>query len=70
MLNETGADIAITNGGGIRDSIEAGDITKDSVIKVLPFGNYIVTIHVYCITQWQKMQFFFTFSLHIAGNDV
>ena len=31
MLNETGADIAITNGGGIRDSIEAGDITKDSV---------------------------------------
>lgn len=43
MLNETGADIAITNGGGIRDSIEAGDITKDSVIKVLPFGNYIVT---------------------------
>lgn len=43
MLNETGADIAITNGGGIRDSIEAVDITKDSVIKVLPFGNYIVT---------------------------
>ncbi len=43
MLNETGADIAITNGGGIRDSIEAGDITKDSIIKVLPFGNYIVT---------------------------
>ncbi len=43
MLNETGADIAITNGGGIRDSIEAGDITKDSVIKVLPFGNYIIT---------------------------
>ncbi|MEN8078304.1 choice-of-anchor I family protein [Clostridioides difficile] len=46
MINETGADIAITNGGGIRDSIKAGDITKDDVIKVLPFGNYIVTKNV------------------------
>lgn len=43
MLNETGADIAITNGGGIRDSILAGDIAKNAIIKVLPFGNYIVT---------------------------
>lgn len=43
MLHETKADIAITNGGGIRDSINAGEITKGEVIKVLPFGNYIVT---------------------------
>lgn len=43
MLNETGADIAITNGGGIRASIEAGEITKDSVTKALPLGYYIVT---------------------------
>ena len=43
MLNETNADIAITNGGGIRASISKGDITKGDVVSVLPFGNYIVT---------------------------
>lgn len=43
MLNETGAEIAITNGGGIRDSIDEGEITKGEIVKVLPFGNYIVT---------------------------
>jgi 2',3'-cyclic-nucleotide 2'-phosphodiesterase (5'-nucleotidase family) len=44
MLNETGADVAITNGGGIRASIDAGPITKGEAITVLPFGNYIVTV--------------------------
>lgn len=43
MLYETGAEIAITNGGGIRDSINEGEITKGDIVKVLPFGNYIVT---------------------------
>lgn len=43
MIDETGADIAMTNGGGIRASIDEGDITKGEVIEVLPFGNYIVT---------------------------
>ncbi|MNO85889.1 Trifunctional nucleotide phosphoesterase protein YfkN precursor [compost metagenome] len=46
MRDISGADIAITNGGGIRASIEAGDITKGSVITVLPFGNQIVTLNV------------------------
>jgi len=45
MINETGADIAITNGGGIRASIEAGDVTVGNIQNVLPFGNYIVTIN-------------------------
>ena len=43
MLDVTGADVAVTNGGGIRASIEPGDITKGEVITVLPFGNYVVT---------------------------
>ena len=42
-LHETGADIAFENGGGIRSSIEAGDITKRDIINVAPFGNIIVT---------------------------
>lgn len=43
MIEISGAEVAITNGGGIRSSIDAGDITKGEVITVLPFGNYIVT---------------------------
>lgn len=39
----TGADIAITNGGGIRASIPAGEITVGHVVTVLPFGNFVVT---------------------------
>ena len=43
MIYETGADIAITNGGGIRASIDEGKITRGEIISVLPFGNFIVT---------------------------
>jgi 5'-nucleotidase len=46
MVEFTGADVALTNGGGIRDSIQIGDITVGDVITVLPFGNYVVTIDV------------------------
>lgn len=43
----TGADIAFVNGGGIRTSIPAGDITKGKIAELFPFGN---TIHVKKIT--------------------
>ncbi|MEH7522572.1 5'-nucleotidase C-terminal domain-containing protein [Bacillus sp. JJ1503] len=43
MVDMTGAEVAIMNGGGIRASIDEGDITKGEVVTVLPFGNYIVT---------------------------
>ncbi len=46
MLKSTGADIALTNGGGIRASIQIGEITKGDVITVLPFGNYVVVKEV------------------------
>ncbi len=38
--------IAITNGGGIRASIGAGDITKNDVNTVLPFGNTVCLVYV------------------------
>ncbi len=44
MIVVTGADIAITNGGGIRASIAMGDVTVGDIITVLPFGNIIVTV--------------------------
>ena len=38
--------VTVTNGGGIRAPIEAGDISKNSVNAVLPFGNTVAIIYV------------------------
>ncbi|MGF1879251.1 bifunctional UDP-sugar hydrolase/5'-nucleotidase UshA [Photobacterium frigidiphilum] len=35
------ADFAVMNSGGVRDSIEAGDITYKDVLTVQPFGNIV-----------------------------
>jgi 2',3'-cyclic-nucleotide 2'-phosphodiesterase (5'-nucleotidase family) len=43
MIAATGADVALTNGGGIRTSIDEGSITVGDIISVLPFGNYVIT---------------------------
>ncbi|EAQ6135785.1 bifunctional UDP-sugar hydrolase/5'-nucleotidase [Salmonella enterica] len=42
QIARTGANFGVMSGGGIRDSIEAGDITYKSVLKVQPFGNIVV----------------------------
>lgn len=39
-------DAAIANGGGIRASIPAGDITKKDINTVLPFGNTLYMVEV------------------------
>lgn len=41
-----GVDAAFTNGGGIRASIAAGDITMKTMKTVFPFGNTISTVKV------------------------
>ena len=46
MLDATQADCAISNGGGIRDSIPAGQITMGHLLTVLPFGNLVTVIKV------------------------
>lgn len=38
--------VAITNGGGIRASIDAGAITKNDINTVLPFGNTVSVVYV------------------------
>jgi 5'-nucleotidase/UDP-sugar diphosphatase len=40
------ADLGLANSGGIRDSMKAGDITYETVLTVLPFGNDIVTVKI------------------------
>ncbi len=42
QMDRTGADFAVMSGGGIRNSIEAGDISYKNVLKVQPFGNVVV----------------------------
>ena len=43
---DQGATIAFQNGGGIRSSIDAGEITIGDVLTVLPFSNTLATVDV------------------------
>ncbi|MGS2982344.1 5'-nucleotidase C-terminal domain-containing protein, partial [Escherichia coli] len=48
QMDRTGADFAGMSGGGMRDSIEAGDISYKNVRKVQPFGNVVVYADMTC----------------------
>jgi len=43
---ESSAVVGITNGGGIRASIQEGDVSMKDVNTVLPFGNTVAVIYV------------------------
>ena len=38
--------VALTNGGGIRAAIKPGDVTKNDINTVLPFGNTVALVYV------------------------
>jgi len=40
------ADIAMTNSGGVRQGISAGDITRGTIVGVLPFRNSLVELEL------------------------
>ncbi|MGA3084475.1 MAG: bifunctional UDP-sugar hydrolase/5'-nucleotidase [Thermodesulfobacteriota bacterium] len=46
LKKETQADVALTNGGGIRADILKGPIRRKDVLSVLPFSNYPVVLKV------------------------
>jgi len=46
MLWKTGADVAVTNGGGIRASIKPGEIKMRDILTVLPFGNTLYVLEL------------------------
>jgi 5'-nucleotidase / UDP-sugar diphosphatase len=46
MLEAAGADVALTNGGGIRASIAKGDITLGDAMTAFPFTNFLSNIEV------------------------
>ncbi|WIY51924.1 bifunctional metallophosphatase/5'-nucleotidase [Devosia sp. YIM 151766] len=43
---DQGATIAFQNGGGIRASIDAGEVTIGDVLTVLPFSNTLATVEI------------------------
>lgn len=45
-VRDQGIDIAIQNGGGLRASIDAGEITMGEVLTVLPFQNTLATFQL------------------------
>jgi 5'-nucleotidase/UDP-sugar diphosphatase len=46
MLERTGADVAIMNSGGIRDSLPEGRIAYRDVLKVQPFANTVSLVQL------------------------
>lgn len=42
----TGADIAVYNGGGIRDSADLGEITLETAVEILAFDNEVVSLEM------------------------
>ncbi len=42
----TGADIAVANGGGIRNKINAGDVTRKMLMDMNPFGNSMCVLEI------------------------
>jgi 5'-nucleotidase len=45
-VKDQGIEVAIANGGGLRASIDAGDVTMGEVLTVLPFQNTLSTFQV------------------------
>jgi 5'-nucleotidase/UDP-sugar diphosphatase len=51
-----GTQIAFQNGGGIRASIPAGDVSLGDVLEVLPFGNTIATFELTGADVWVALE--------------
>ena len=64
MLDHAGTQIAIVNGGSIRDSIEPGDITLLDVYNLFPFLNYVCRLEVKGSDIWAEMEY----SLALIGE--
>jgi len=56
----SGADIAFVNGGGIRADIRKGDITREDILKIHPFGNMLCV----CKATGQEILDALEFSVH------
>ena len=56
MLEEVGpfgVQVALTNAGGIRADVGAGELTMQGLMEVLPFGNLVATFEIKGSDLWQ-----------------
>ena len=61
MRAYSGTQVAVVNGGGVRTSLEAGDITLKNVYDVMPFQNDLVTMTVTGQTLYDLMEFSYSY---------
>ncbi|MFW2587947.1 bifunctional metallophosphatase/5'-nucleotidase [Sagittula sp. SSi028] len=55
-VKDQGVEIAIQNGGGVRASIDAGEVTMGEVLTVLPFQNTLSTFQVTGATMIEALE--------------
>ena len=75
MLDITGADVALTNGGGIRASIEPGDITKGDILEVFLWKLYSSegskgNRYIECLRAWGCLSRTSRKVPHVAGMTI
>jgi len=56
LIALTNADVAIQNGGGVRASIEKGEISIKDIYTVLPFDNTVVVVEATGKTIWETLE--------------
>lgn len=66
--NTADVDFAIINAGGIRATIDEGDITRGEVLTSFPFGNSIVQIEVDGKYLWEVLEGIVT-GVNVANGD-
>jgi len=54
--NTQDVDFALINAGGIRATIDQGDITRGEVLTSFPFGNAIVQVEIDGKTLWESLE--------------
>ena len=64
----TGADIAVYNGGGIRDSAELGPLTLEDAMEILAFQNEVVTLEMTGIQILDMLEFAVSSYPEISGK--
>lgn len=70
QLDGLGIEAAITNGGGIRASINQGDVSFGDALSVLPFGNSLVAMDVTGAELVAALDNGLTWSYDPVGNRV
>ena len=65
----SGADIGMCNGGGIRASINEGDITYADIINVNPYGNTLCVVKLTGAEIVDMLEYFYRFTRNVYSEN-